>query len=535
MTVRPPDIVETSHPGSAAAPQDPAYFSREALGGLPWMILNKVCMLFVYMGLSILTVRLLGPEEYGRFSLIRNITDYLVVFCALGFDVALLRFIPELTAHRNRAGLRRLLVRALALQQVAALLALAALHVAKPWLDRWFHMDFHGLLVPAGLLLAATVLKDSLNNAFTALFRARTVALLSLVNGVIWLACLVGILRSRPEAAMALTAQTLSLLLVYGVSLVMLTRLVRDLPWRSPPRGIGRQRALALSLPTMLNTMLRMLMMKYTEVFFLGAYFTPAIVGYYDLGYSTPQLALTLIPAALQTLFTSAFAQSYARDPSCLGRLIDSVYKLTILIVVPLAAFGFFFAPRGIALLYGQAMAPAGPVAAAFCILHVLPLISTPLSMAITVKEKVLQMLPYMLLQVGVNLLLDWLLIPRYGMPGAVAAVAGTFVLTIPWRLHAVRGILGGINFPTGFFVRQVLATGALAALLSPLAPRLNIASLALVGAAYLALYPVLIRILRLVRPEDVADLRALGIARVNRALDILTGPRRVRTTGGKP
>jgi O-antigen/teichoic acid export membrane protein len=170
-------------------------------------------------------------------------------------------------------------------------------------------------------------------------------------------------------------------------------------------------------------------------------------------------------------------------------------------------------------------MAPAGPIAAAFCVLHVLPLISTPLSIAITVKEKVLQMLPYMLLQVGVNLLLDWALIPRFGMSGAVAAVGATFVLTIPWRLRAVRSILGGIHFPTKFFIRQLLVTSVIAAALSPLASHLNIFMLVLLGGAYLALYPLLIRFLKLVRPVDVADLRALGMARVNRVLNLLIGP----------
>jgi len=269
---------------------------------------------------------------------------------------------------------------------------------------------------------------------------------------------------------------------------------------------------------------LRMLMLKYTEVFFLGIFFTPVIVGYYDLGYSTPMMVLTLVPAALQTLLTSAFTQAYARDPQCLGRLIDSVYKLTILIVLPLAAFGVFFASRGIVLLYGQGMAPAGPVAAAFCVLHVLPLISTPLSMAITVKEEVLRMLPYMLLQVGLNLLLDWVLIPSFGIPGAIGAVAGTFLLTIPWRLRAVRNILGGIHFPTAFFVRHLLVSGALAAVLSPLARHLNLWMLAVLGGVYLVFYLFVIRLLRLVRSSDVADLRALDMARVNRALDLLVG-----------
>jgi O-antigen/teichoic acid export membrane protein len=518
-----------SKPAPLSNSQPPAceesvYFSKEALHGVPWLVANKIILLFVYMSLSILTVRLLGPQEYGRLVLVRSITEVLVVFCALGLDVSLLRFIPELTAHQNRAGLSRLVVRSLALQQIAGLIALVALILLKPLLTKWFSMDFQGLLLPAGLLLGATMFKDALNNIFTALFRSRTVALLSLVNGLLWLVLLVVSLRWRPEASLALSAQTAALLLVYGVSLLILTRLIRGLPWRSPPQGIGRERVLKLSLPIMLNALLRMLMLKYTEFFFLGLYFTPTIIGYYDLGYATPMLVLTLIPAALQTLFMSAFAQAYTRDPTCLGRLIDSVYKLTILIVVPLAAFGVFFAPRGIVVLYGQDMAPAGPIAAAFCILHVLPLISTPLSIAITVKEKVLQMLPYMVLQVGINLLLDWALIPRFGMLGAVAAVGGTFILTIPWRLKAVRSILGGIHFPLAFFIRQVAVTGVFAAALSPLAPHLTIFTLPLLGLAYLACYPVLIRVLRLVRPADVKDLRALNMSRVNRLLDLLMG-----------
>ena len=515
---RSPEPVEGSDGESSV------YFSREAVSGVPWMIANKLAMIFVYLGLSVLTVRLLGPAEYGRFVLARSITEFLVIICALGLDVAILRFVPELVTTRNQAGLRRFLLRAFALQQIAAAAAVGVLLLARPLLERAFDVSFAGLLAPAGMLLAATLFKDALNNVFTALFRARIVAVLSFVNGVAWIALLFWLLGRRPDAAMALGAQSASLLLVYGAGLILLNRFVRSLRWRSPPSGIGRRRTLSLSLSVMLNALLRMLMLKYTEVFFLGVYCTPVIVGYYDLGYSTPMLVLTLVPAALQTLLTSAFTQAYARDPNCLGRLIDSVYKLTILIVVPLAAFGVFFASRGIVLLYGSDMAPAGPIAAVFCVLHVLPLISTPLSMAITVKEQVVRMLPYMLLQVGLNLLLDWALIPVFGVAGAIGAVAGTFFLTIPLRLRAVRSILGGIHFPTSFFLRNLLAAVALAAVMSPLAPRLNLAALAALGSAYLLLFVVMIRVLRLIRPADVADLRALGISRVNRALDRLVG-----------
>jgi len=508
----------------SAAPGGQAYFSEEALRGIPWMVANKVLMLFVYMAISVLTVRLLGPVEYGRFVLVRSIAEYLVVVCALGLDVALLRFVPELVSTRNKAGLVRLVWRTFALQQATALVAIGTLLLAEPWLEKGFDMRFDGLLLPAGLLLAATVFKDAVNNLLTALFRTRTVALLSFANGLSWLFLLVGVLRFHPAASAALTVQVASLFVVYAIGMALVARLLRAMHWRSPPLGIGRQRTLRLSLPVMLNTLLRMMMLKYTEIFFLGVYFTPAIVGYYDLGYSTPMLVLTLIPAALQTLLTSAFAQAYTKDPQCLGRMIDSVYKLTMLIVLPLAAFGVFFAPRGIVLLYGADMAPAGVVAATFCILHILPLVSMPLSMAITVKEQVLRMLPYMVLQIAINLALDWLLIPRFGMGGAMAAVAGTFILTIPWRLRAVRGILGSISFPTGFFIRVLLCTAVLAGCLAPLARHLNLVTFFLLGVGYCLLYVVLLRLLRIIRPSDVADLRGLKLAKVNRLLDLLVG-----------
>ena len=498
------------------------YFSKEAISGIPWMVATKISMLFVYMGISILTVRLLGPDEYGRFVLARNIVEFLVIICALGLDVAILRFIPELVENHNKAGLKRFLLRSFALQQIAAFSAVAILLIGQPILESIFGVSFEKILWPAGLLLAFTVFKDALNNVFTSLFRARTVAVLSLINGILWLS-LIGItLRINPDAATAIAAQSSSLLLVYGAGLIILTRFIRSLHWRSPPRGIGRQRTLKLSLSIMLNALLRMLMLKYTEIFFLGVYFTPVIVGYYDLGYATPMLVLTLIPAALQTLLTSAFAQAYAKDSQCLGRLIESVYKLTILIVLPLAAFGVFFAPRGVTLLYGDDMAGAGPVAAAFCILHVLPMISTPLSMAIAVKEQVLRMFPYMLLQVGINLTLDWILIPRFGIPGAIAAVFGTFLMTIPLRLRAVRSILGGIHFPASFFLRHLFAAAILAALLSPVAQKLSLVTLTLLGGAYLLLYVVLTRLLRLIRPSDVEELRSIGLNRVNFVLKLL-------------
>lgn len=498
-------------------------FNPGAVAGIPWMVATKAVLFFVYFGISIIAVRKLGKEQYGVFSLCRNVSEYLVVLCALGLNAAILRFVPEMGIARNLAGIRRLLWKSALLQMSAVGVATAGLWLLTPLFSQWFRVPFGWLLVLAGLLTAAQLSKDFLNDTFTSLFRSRLVSTLSFSQALLWIVLLWGGLTWSPTVGMAMGAQILSMALVSLVGGLLLVRHLRRLNWRSPPLGVGRSRTLKLSSATMLNAMFRMLMLKYTEVFFLGVCFSPTVVGVYDLGYTMPFVAMTLIPSALQTLFTSAFAEAYARDQQCLGRLITAVYKMLIMLVIPMAAFGLFFAPRAVVLLYGETMRASGWVAAVFCVLHALPLISMPLSMAITAREKVLNMLPYMIMQVVVNLVLDALLIPRWGVPGAVGAVALTFLLTIPIRLRAVRAILGAIHFPTGFCLRIVATVLLLAGVMSFLSPFLNLAGLVAAALLYLVLYLTAVKKLGLVREADGRDLQLLSVGRMAKLVRFLT------------
>jgi len=508
--------------GATAGADDgkaPVFFSEKAVAGVPWMILSKTVLVFVYFALSVVIVRGLGKEQYGVFALVKTITDYLLVLCALGLNASLVRYIPELAARRHLAGIRSLLWKTAALQATTGLLAGLALVAWQPFLERWFHVDF-GWCLPLGVLLILGQLsKDFFNDTFTALFQSRTVSSMAIGHGFLWLGATWLLVTLWPAPASPILAQGGITLGVSALFAVVLLRLLRGLHWRSEGPGIGRERVFKLSGAIMLNSVFRMLMQRYTEVFFLALYFSPAVVGLYDLGCSVPQVVLSLVPMALLTLMSSAFAEAYTRDPDCLPRLIQAAYKTLILIAVPLAAFGIFFAPRGIVLIYGAEMAAAGPVAAWFCILSTTPLISMPISMAIVAKEKAMLTLPMLILQVAVNLLLDWLLIPRFAMAGAVAAVGLTFFLTIPVRLAYSRWLIGGIWFPTRFLLRVAVPTTLLAFVLLPLAPRLNVVTLFLLAALYVGAYVLLVKHLRMLHAEDVADLRRLDLPRVGRAL----------------
>lgn len=101
-------------------------------------------------------------------------------------------------------------------------------------------------------------------------------------------------------------------------------------------------------------------------------------------------------------------------------------------------------------------MAQSGELAAWFCLFHAIALISVPLSMAIQATEKIANMLPTLAIQLLVNIVLGYLFIIelKLGLWGAMAAVIGTFTLTIPLRLYRVRQLIGGLYIPFMFFFK---------------------------------------------------------------------------------
>jgi len=517
------------------------FFSREAVSGVPWMLLGKLVLFFVYFGVSVLIVNGLGKEKFGIYSLATNIASYLLVFCGLGLGSALMRYVPELATHKNHRGLVHLLWKSALLQLLVTLSVTALLLYFSPALQRAFHAEhvayFQFYLMLACGLVGLLLLKDFVTTVFTSLFRTRTVALLSISQGVLWLAALGIWIGTRPEVSTVFYIQMLSIGLVYAAGAVFLARHVRRLDWHTLPYGIGKVRTLKFSGTAMLSAILRTVMFKYSEIFFLAIIGGTTVAGMYDLGYSLPFTLVTFIPLALLPLFTAAFAEAYVNDKNCLGRLISAYYKVLIMVAFPFAILGAFFAPEAYHIIYKGEMDEAGQLASAFCIVLLFPLISIPLSMALKAKERVHHMLPMTLLQIFVNLALDWLLIVhyRYGVWGGVAAVAGTFFITISPRLLVARSIIGGIYFPGKFFLRMVLTLLLEAGAFFWLTRKIqlfdrftnevvNIGLLFAIGLVYLLIFSVLVRVLRLVRHADIVDFKTLGIPRLNRLLGLFFG-----------
>jgi O-antigen/teichoic acid export membrane protein len=162
-------------------------------------------------------------------------------------------------------------------------------------------------------------------------------------------------------------------------------------------------------------------------------------------------------------------------------------------------------------------MLPAGPLCQAFFIIFSLAFLSTPLSMAFYVLERPWYSFGLYVVNSVINVGLDLILIPRYGLVGAIIPVA-LVILISPFSNYFLLRRLGvRAPIPWGFLARVYLAAIP-CALLFParyfVSGKLPLALVAL-GAGIL--YIAGLRLFRVLGDEEGALLRRSGLPMASR------------------
>ena len=286
---------------------------------------------------------------------------------------------------------------------------------------------------------------------------------------------------------------------------------------------VDGRRLLRYSLPMVLIGLLNVIVWRQSETVLLAHFRSSAETGYFDLAYRLPQMMLEFVPASVWPLVMAGISETYARSVENLPLAIDRYYRVLFLMCAPICVVGAVLGGRGIEVLYGSAMLPAALPAQVFFAIFTVSFLSTPLSMALMVMERThVSLLIYVALAV-VNVGLDLVLIPRYGLWGAVIPVAITIALQpVLYRL-AVARLAPDIRIPAGFIARCFLGSSPVLLLL-PLVSRVD-SIVTLLGAvlAAAALLLVSFRVVRVVGPEERELLDALPFPMRGRLLKFIS------------
>lgn len=474
--------------------------------------------LFLY---QLVITRALSPTLKGVYEQVLTPANFAVYLAALGLESAGAVYLPRALAEGGpgralAVALRLVAVRILAVALVAAgvlwgLPALASLLAGSRvpgTADLARHLNDPALLAHR-LALAAYVVGVGLANLMaallTAVLRTRVVFLVGSLGQLasIGLAvALVAFLHGGPDAAVY--ALALPNALLAGVYLFALRRILAAPLVRMRQRVLGPM--LRLGSAAWLADLANGSLVKLLAVAQLTVVAAPAQVAFFGIAFEMGHAASFLFVAGLGGVGLAVMSAAYVgRQTSHLATAWRTISKVQMLLAVPLVAFLVPHADVIVQRLYGVSYASAGTPLALFLGLNLLVRLggggASEAALYVLGRQRWVVVARWgSLVVLGLG---DLLLIPRYGVTGALVAVGVAQLAAEAFELVLARVALTR-PYPAGFMVR-VLAALAPALAFSVLWRPDSLPGLVVAGLAYTAIFLVALRLLRPLDAEDAA------------------------------
>lgn len=384
--------------------------------------LNNGITLITGFILSIVIARVLGPEQMGIYSYCTWLLGFTAIFCFLGLPNTNTRYISELNAT-GQAGRTRHLFNLLLLFELGAFLVVSGAVVAAAYFLYGPDIRLYILLVAANLLPNAVFAMYA--SMFKGLLRFDVIAKTSLiVTPVYVLAVVVGLYLGMGVGGL------LILPLVFAPAQLAVFHLFlrRLLPASKLPTDRTLEPALKKRIFTfwyklLAISLLDIVVFEKSEVFFLNIYDDFNAVAFYTIAFSLSSKTMKLIPYSLTNIMLPLFTEKYSvGDTEGQHTVYTYSLKYLFIIIAPIFAGGVFIARELITNLYGIEFGPAADIFWITLLSASLAAFFGSSASLLSAMEKLSILLATGITSICLNIGLDLLLIPRYGIYGAAWA-----------------------------------------------------------------------------------------------------------------
>jgi len=472
---------------------------KRALKGFFWNQASKILELGLILLFSIVIARELGASQYGIYAILTSVCSFFLLVSALGFEEVANTYIPKLLDEKGKTAY--LLKRLIFIRSFVIFIFGLVLYFMSGLIARIVNNpDLSGYLK----LAIFYVIFSSISNLFLFFF--------------------IGQIRIKVTFLVKITVRVLNLVLAYiflklGFGIVALIYILtftaflsviiylfqsrRDIFRRSEKFAI--QSIYKFGRTLWLTNFVNYALGKQTDILLLGFFLVgTSQIGYYNIAFTLAVSLSTLLLGGLGGVGLSAFSEIEAKhDRKSLGLAWGTTIKIASLLSVPVTIFAIYFAKPIITLFYSDAYLPAAilfQIFASFGVIGRLLGGGTSYTVLCAInKEKIVF---YLRLLAGLlNLILDILLIPKYGALGAIIATGSSGIIVVALELGYVKKYVQ-VKFPL-IFVAKVITICVLALVISMFAPVKNAFSLIKVGVLYGVIGIILLYLIKPFANED--------------------------------
>lgn len=421
--------------------------------GTAWNLAGSVALKAVSLVYTILLARLFPPEEVGIFYLALGAMYIAAIFSDLGLNASFRRYFPFFLGKGDKRAAHNLFFSSYIFTGGLSILVAAALFLLS-----WPIADFYGAPALAPVLqflslFLATSTYFGLNTAFlTGLKKYREVNIINNGQNILKLLLTVALFFYFGQDAIAMAvAFTAS----YFVFVIVSFWFVKKELGRNGLGGHGFDLrgkismlrevvpfGLALALVAEINNIA-----FYTDRMMMGYLIDPgqaiAQIGVYSIALSLA-LFVPLFPGAISGIFSPIITGMYGKgDKEGMGRMAKTAVRWNIFLLAPITTVMIIFAEDIMQMLYGAAYAGGAFVLAVFSAGVFLRQLATVQGTVLEAMRMVRVEFYVAITSVVLNLALNWLLIPEYGMDGAAVASSVSLVAAMVLIMAFCRKITG--------------------------------------------------------------------------------------------
>lgn len=467
---------------------------------------------FFGLVVSAVIARAVGPQDFGRYVYVVWISGVLVQLGNNGLNTTGIRFISESLGRSNKRAARAVHGSLLRLQYLCVIATTVGFLVTLP------------LTIPAGwngqvALFAGVVLISMIAKTFFLFdvsvakgygqysIEAFSTMSVSAAN----LVCVLVMFHFRAPLSLylGLFAATSA---AYGV---IVWRMLRAR--RIKPSGRDLDEALAPRLKnhllwTVLLTIAAAFGNKASETYLLSTYVGPAEVGFFSIAASLTRGGVELLSAGLNSVLMPLMGHGFgAGGTARVNAILADAVRFFSFAGLLLAGVGFLWADVAVTLMYGAQYQPATQIFRVMAVVAGISLSQGAFGALLSTTDNQRIRAYVAVLSVGLSIAAAVLLIPRFGLIGAVVAHATSS--TVIFLLIGV-GIIKvfSVSLPWRELLRLCLAAALAAGLATGcLWIDAGLVMQFVAGLLYAAVYIGATFAFRAWKPEDVAQLMPLA------------------------
>jgi|GEM_PF-4687086 len=409
-------------------------------------ILNGISTIILVLATalsSLILTRVLGPVLWGQFSQITWLVSLLSLVFSFGLTYTANRYLAyysnsETDAHRSILILYLLIIQIIIAIVMCSLIILSSDLILE--LLGWqlsetyikiaslniFSLTFLNILIAMvlGLQELTKYLVVAISTGLSAILAALLTAYLHRIEIYFYIISITQLLVGFT---------LIGKLLIEEMGKIPKPRFILNYPWRE---------ILKYTFIVYLALVFDQIVWQRSEMYFLGKLLDSSYSGFYSLGYTITLYVIGTVPIAITGLLTPIFTSTSTSSKKKLLVVFSEINAYLIILITPLSLGLFVVAPNLINLLFGEAFAPTIAVIRILTVSTSLGVFTKPVASLMHAMNYPQILLASSIIVAPINLILGFILVPKYQANGAAYAnLISQFLAGLTMILFSIRKI----------------------------------------------------------------------------------------------